>query len=360
MKKIIFLLSILMLFNIACHKKESGEKAGLQNPKEDQSYRTDTVKLKNVTEDLILNGEVSFDENSVVRVFPLVSGNVEDVKVSLGAYVKKGQSLVSIRSADVTNYIKDFEVDKSNLEIAKKNLQNVESLYKSGFSSETDYINSKQEFIKAQQSVARSQQVLRLYGGASKSDQPYFIVQAPISGYVVEKNVNTGQEMRPDNSSPMFTISNLSKIWILANVYETDISDIKLGQTVDVRTLSYPDKSFPGKISNISNVLDKNSRVMKVRVEMDNKDGFLKPDMFATIHLKLSQPGQMLSVPLKAIVFDNDKYFVVVDTGNKKYEKRSVEILKSTSEHVFLKGNLKSGEIVVTEGSLLLFNELNS
>ena len=242
----------------------------------------------------------------------------------------------------------------------KKNLQNVESLFKSGFSSETDYLNSKQEFLKAEQEVARSTQVLRLYGGASNSEKPYFYVHSPLNGYVVEKNVNSGQEMRPDNSNPMFIISNLSKIWILANVYETDIAEIKLGQEVDVRTLSYPDKSFVGKISNISNVLDKNSRVMKVRVEMDNKDGLLKPDMFATIHLKLKQPGKMLSVPLKAIVFDNDKYFVVVVKENKKFEKRMVEILKSTSDRVFLKGQLKAGEVVVTEGSLLLFNELNS
>ena len=120
MKNKFILLAMVLLVLGSCGKKEKHENGGLQNPKEEQSYKNDTVKLKNIEEDLVLNGAVSFDENNVVRIFPLVSGNVEDVKVSLGDFITKGQALASIRSADVTNYIKDYEVDKANLEIAKK------------------------------------------------------------------------------------------------------------------------------------------------------------------------------------------------------------------------------------------------
>ncbi|MDJ1467556.1 efflux RND transporter periplasmic adaptor subunit [Cytophagaceae bacterium DM2B3-1] len=359
MKKYFIFVSMLVL--AACSKPQAPQQTEKDTDEQTTStiYKTAVVSYTNAEAELVLNGEISFDESNVVRVFPLVSGNVETVKPQLGMYVQQGQELAVIKSADVTNYIKDYEVDKANLELAQKSLQNAETLYKSGFASETDYLTAKKEKEKAEQEASRSREVLRIYGGATKSDKPYFIVKAPIGGYIVEKNVNTGQELRPDNSEPLFVISNLKKVWVLANVYETDIASVKQGQEVTIKTLSYPDKTFTGKISNISNVLDQSSRVMKVRVEIENTDGLLKPDMFATVHLQLTQDEKMLAVPLKAVVFDNDDYFVII-TKDGKYEKRKVEILKNTSQKAFLKGDIKPGDTIVTEGSLLLFNELNS
>jgi cobalt-zinc-cadmium efflux system membrane fusion protein len=358
MKKLFFLLPVLI--GVACQPHEPvASPAGKTNNTEESLYKTDVVRFANAESELVLNGEVSFDESSVVRVFPLVSGNVSSVKTQLGAYVQQGQELAVITSADVTNYIKDYEVDKGNRELAKKTLQNAESLYKSGFASETDYLTAKKEYERAAQEASRSREVLRIYGGATKTDQPFYLVKAPISGYIVAKSINTGQELRPDNGEAMFIISNLKNVWILANVYETDIPTIHAGQPVEVKTLSYPDKVFQGTISNISNVLDANSRVMKVRIEMKNTDGLLKPDMFATVHLHLAQSEKMLAVPLKAVVFDNDSYFVII-SRNGKYEKHLVEVLKNTSKNAFLKGDLKPGDTVVTEGSLLLYNELSS
>jgi membrane fusion protein, heavy metal efflux system len=342
------------------NNKDNTEDINRQNDSTNtnNTYKLAEVQYSNSQDELTLNGEVSFDEDSVVRVFPLVSGKVEKVNVQLGSLVKRGQELAVIKSADVTGFVKDFEVNKANFEITKKNLKNTESLFQSGFASEGDLLSARQEHLKAEQELSRSREILRIYGGATKSDQPYFVVKAPISGYIVQKNLATGQELRSDNSNEMFMISNLRKVWVLANVYETDIAEVEMGQQVEIKTISYPDKTFKGTISNISNVLDKDSRVMKIRVEMDNAAGLLKPDMFATIHLHLAKSEKMLSVPLKAVVFDNDRYFVIVEKEG-KYEKRQVEILKNTSRSSFLKGNLKAGEKVVTEGSLLIFNELN-
>ena len=355
MKKIILFLALAGL--LACNKTEKPVQT-TENPASEKSiYKFASVTYANLEDELTLNGEVSFDEDSVVRVFPLVSGKVENVQTQLGAYVQRGQTLAVIRSADITGYIRDFEADKADMELAQKNFQNTEALYKSGFSSETDYLAAKKNLEKARQELARSTEVIKIYGGATQSDKPYFVIKAPISGYIVEKKVNTGQELRADNADPLFMISNLRKVWVLANVYEKDIAEIKSGQEVQIQTLSYPDQIFTGKISNISSVLDKNSRVLKVRVEMENKDGLLKPQMFATIHLQLARPDKMLAVPLKAIVFDNDEYFVVTEKDG-KYEKKAVRIVKTTSKNVFIKGDIKEGEQVVTEGSLLIFNEL--
>ncbi|RYF47089.1 MAG: efflux RND transporter periplasmic adaptor subunit, partial [Cytophagaceae bacterium] len=213
--------------------------------------------------------------------------------------------------------------------------------------------------------LSKSANILRIYGGSTAgTGQPYFSVKAPISGYIVEKNVNTGQDLRADNQDPLYTISSLQQIWVMANVYEQDIPEIKQWQPVDLQVLAYPDKTFRGVISNVSSVLDEQARVLKVRIVLDNKDGLLKPDMFATIHVHLpntsaGKGGKSLAVPQKAVVFDRDHYYVIVQTGKDKYEVREVNVMKNTTRFAFVKGgNLKPGDTVVTEGSLLVYNDL--
>ena len=248
----------------------------------------DSVRQVNPEGELTLNGTVTFDQDNVVRVFPLVSGNVEKASATLGTYVKKGQALATIRSGDISTYVKDFQADKSDLEVAEQNLKNISAQYKAGFASETDFLTAKNNLQKARDELSRSTNVLKVYGGDDNtSGQPYFTVRAPIAGYIVDKDVTAGQDLRSDNGDPLYTISSLQRVWVMANVYETDIPQVKQGQIVDIQLLAYPDKTFRGRIDNISSVLDKQARVLKVRIVIDNKEGLLKPDMFATIHVHL-------------------------------------------------------------------------
>ncbi|MBO0950339.1 efflux RND transporter periplasmic adaptor subunit [Fibrella forsythiae] len=328
------------------------------------SYLTDSVRRMNPENELVLNGTVTFDQDNVVRVFPLVSGNVEKANVTLGVYVKKGQDLAVIRSGDISNYVNNYQADKADLEVAQQAVKNTEAQYKAGFASQTDLITARNNLKKAQEELGRSTNVLRVYGGANANNgQPYFTVKAPISGYIVEKNVNTGQDLRSDNQNPLYTISSLQRIWVMANVYEQDIPQIKQGEAVDVQLLAYPDRTFRGHIDNVSNVLDEQARVLKVRIVLDNKEGLLKPDMFATIHVHIGNTGggmtgNSLAVPQKAVVFDRDHYYVVVQTGKDKYDVREVTVQKNTSRYAFVEGNIRPGETVITEGSLLLYNDL--
>lgn len=347
------------------HKNEETEKAPTSSADSSSSYLTDSVRMMNPEDELTLNGTVTFDQDNVVRVFPLVSGNVEKTNATLGAYVQKGQDLALIRSGDISTYTNDYQSDKSDLEVAQQQLKNVSAQYKSGFASETDFLTARNNVKKAQDELSKSSNILRIYGGSTAgTGQPYFSVKAPIAGYIVEKNVNTGQDLRSDNQDPLYTISSLQQIWVVANVYEQDIPEIKQGQSVDLQVLAYPDKTFRGTISNVSSVLDEQARVLKVRIVLPNKDGLLKPDMFATIHVHLpntmaNNGGASLAVPQKAVVFDRDHYYVIVKTGNDKYEVREVSVTKNTTRFAFVKGgNLKPGNTVVTEGSLLLYNDL--
>ncbi len=357
------LLAGLGLFTAACGPKTNTEKIPTSAADSTSSYLTDSVRRINPESELTLNGTVTFDQDNVVRVFPLVSGNVEKATVTLGTYVQKGQDLAIIRSGDVSNYVNDYQADKSDLEVAQQQLKNVSVQFKSGFASETDLLTAKNNLKKAQDELSKSTNILRVYGGSNTTGQPYFTVKAPITGFIVEKNVNTGQDLRSDNTNPLYTISSLQQIWVLANVYETDIPNIKQGEPVDVQVLAYPDKIFRGRIDNVSSVLDEQARVLKVRIVLDNKAGILKPDMFATIHVHLPTGGpdrNALAVAQKALVFDRDHYFVVVQTGKDKYAAREVTVIKNTTRYAFVKGDLKPGDIVVTEGSLLVYNDLTN
>lgn len=350
------------LIAVSCAKKKE-EQLPTSAADSTSSYLTDKVRRMNPEGDLTLNGTVTFDQDNVVRVFPLVSGNVQKTTVTLGAYVQKGQDLAIIRSGDISNYVNDYQADKSDLEVAQQQFRNTEAQFKAGFASQTDLLTARNNLKKAQEELGKSANILKVYGGSTEgSAQPLFTVKAPITGYIVEKNVNTGQDLRPDNQTPLYTISSLQQVWVIANVYEQDIPNIRLNAPVDIQVLAYPGRTFHGTISNISSVLDSEARVLKVRIVLPNPNGLLKPDMFATVRVHLPSAGsggQGLAVPQKAVVFDRDQNYVIVKTGPDKYDVRQVNVIKNTSRYSLVEGgNLKPGDVVVTEGSLMLYNDL--
>ncbi len=357
--KWVLLLPALALMSCQTEKK-------VEEPKTkdtDSAFRTDTVQLLNYEQELQFTGQISFDQKQVDRIYPMVSGNVLEVNAELGAYVRQGQVLAKLQSADISQYLKEYNTAKSNYDIAKRNADNVEQLYKTKFSSENDLVNSRKQLEIASSELERSSQVLKMYGtsssgSSSNGSQPLFTVKSPVSGYVVERNVNPNMQIRSDNGNSLFTISNLSDVWVLINIYESDIQSVKIGQMVNISTLAYPDKVFQGRIDNISQVVDNDSKVLQARVVLSNQGGLLKPDMFCTVKLHLEKPERFLAVNPKSVIFNEDKYFVIRDKGNGNYESVPVEVVKSTSKYSYLKGNLKDGDQVVTEGALLLFNEL--
>jgi cobalt-zinc-cadmium efflux system membrane fusion protein len=180
-------------------------------------------------DELSLSGEVSFDENKVVKVFPFTSGQVMEVKVSLGDKVSKGQTLAVLRSADVAGNYTDLTSTKADLAISKRQLEQAEYLYKNGISSERDYTEAKENYNKAVAANSKVQQQIAINGGGNTNASGSLVIKAPGDGYIVEKNITAGNFIRPDNSSSLFTISNMKDVWIWANVFETDIAKVKKG-----------------------------------------------------------------------------------------------------------------------------------
>jgi membrane fusion protein, heavy metal efflux system len=347
---------VIFLALFSCSKSEKPQEAETKDT--GSAFRTDSVSLRNFEEELQFTGSVSFDEKKVDKVYSFVSGKVVDVKADLGALIQKGQVLATVQSGDVSDVLKDQNTAKANYDIAKRNAENVEQLYKTKFSSENDLVTARKQLEIASSELERSTQVLKLYGGASSGKQPVFTVVAPEGGYVVQRNVNPDMQIRSDNADPLFTISNLSDVWVMINIYESDIQSVKQGQQVNITTLAYPDKVFTGKIDNISQVVDNDTKVLQARVVLPNPNGMLKPDMFCTIKLHIEKPEKLLAVNPISVIFNQDKYYVVKEIKKNEYKSVPVEIVRNTSKYMYIKGDLQHGDKVVTEGALMLFSEL--
>ncbi len=315
---------------------------------------TAPVTIEDIAETVKLNGKIIPNESKQAKVYALVSGKVKSLSVELGDYVKKGQQLAILQSTEVAGVANDVSLAASNVDIAKKNLESTQDLYKSNLATEKDLTSAKLEFNKASSELNRAKQVSAITGGFNAT----YILGAPISGNIIEKTITNNSEVRQDNSASLFTVADLSTVWVIASVYESDINKITIGDNVVVNTLSNPEKNYPGKIDKIYDVLDPASRTMKVRISMLNPMRELKPEMFATITVKGKPEGRMLSIPSKAVVMDNSLQYVIVKK-DKQLLIKPVQVQKRIGETSFITG-LQEGEQVVTNSQVFLYEALNT
>src|ERR1700730_2383631 len=348
---------LLISFFFSCGSRTEGE-AGKNDPVPDSVVRkvqTAAAITQELSDVIKLNGKIIPSEKMQAKVYALVSGRIRSVSVELGDYVRKGQALAVLQSSEVAGVTNDLSVSESNLAIAKKSMESIRELYQSNLATERDYINSQLEYNKARSELNRAKQVAAITGGNNSITQ----LNAPISGFVTEKTISNNSQIRQDNNNSLFTIADLSNVWIIANVHEGDINNIHLGDQVIVNTLASPDKDYTGTIDKIYNVLDPSTRTMRVRISMKNPNNELKPEMFATITVKGTSRRRLLSIPSMAVVLDNSKHYVIVQKDPKSLEIREVQIIKRVGDTSFVTG-LSEGERVVTNSEVFLFEALNT
>ncbi|MBY0425811.1 MAG: efflux RND transporter periplasmic adaptor subunit, partial [Cytophagales bacterium] len=225
-------------------------------------------------------------------------------------------------------------------------------------SSEKELITAKNELQKAESEFERIQKILKIYGEGNQNS--IYAVKAPIAGFIVEKNITENTQFRADNSGNIFTISNLDNLWAIANVYESNIANIKLGQDAIVTTMAYPNKHYEGKVDKIFNVLDAETRVEKIKIKMNNYDNILKPEMFAYVMVRYPEGIKMIQIPSQAIIFSNNKNYVVVYKGPCEVETREVTVYKNIKGYSFIASGLAEGEMVISNSQLIIFNTLNN
>jgi cobalt-zinc-cadmium efflux system membrane fusion protein len=320
-----------------------------------KSIRIDTARMQPVQNELRLSGKVTPNGGKVLKVYPLVSGYVQDIKVQLGDYVQKGQVLAVIHSAEIADYEKQLAQARTDQNVAEKNLKVAQDLYDSRLATEKDVVNAKGEVQKSAAEINRLNDLFTIY---RKGKGATYLVTAPISGYVIEKNINNNMEIRTDNSTNIFTISELDDVWIMANVFETDIAKIKEGYDANVVTVSYPDQPFHGKIDKIYNFLDPATKTMQVRISIDNKNMQLKPEMFATVYVTYQDQDQKVAIPSSAVIFDNSRNYVLVFKDKFNISVRQVEVAKATGNITYISSGLQPDEKVISKNQLLIYDAL--
>lgn len=354
--KSVFIITVLLgfFFSGCAHRKNVPEdKKNCLTTEMEKSITIDSVEYSEVEDQLKLTGKVTFDEEKVIKVYPVVSGIVTDVKAGIGDRVTKGQVLAEIRSSEMAGVANDVNIAKSDYELALKNFRAMEDMYKGGIASGREYSASQEDLQKAKSALDKANSISGIYGENSKT----FYVKAPISGVIVNKNVNPNMQIRSDYNDNLFTISDLKNLWVLANVFESDISKVRQNFEVEVTTLSYPDQIIKGKVDIVYDVLDDLTKVMKARIKLDNSQYLLKPGMFANVTLNYKEGIKKNEISSRAVIFDNSKNYVIVYRGKCDMEIREVNIYKVVDEKTYLESGLSVGEKVIVKNNLLVYDQ---
>ena len=340
------------------HQTETANRQAYIIP--DSLFRTleiDTVKTSVIKDAVKFNGIVDFNTDKVVNVFPLITGNVTDIKVMAGDYVHAGQVLGVVKSAEIANYNSALINAETNVRLTEKQLAQQKDLFSTGLASQIDVTNAEVNHEQALAAKTAAEKILSINGNDRNGE--YFI-KSPVDGFIVQKNVTNGMAIRSDNGTGLFTISDLNNVWVQANVYEANIGKVHEGDEVDVTTISYPDKVFKGKVDKLMNVLDPTSKVMKMRIVLNNPGYLLKPQMFATVTVNNSEHKQAISVPSGALIFDHSQYYVIIIKGKKDVQIRPVEVISINGQTSYIKSGLSPGEHVIGSDALLIYGSLNS
>jgi len=276
------------------------------------------------TPELKVTGTVSPDIARAVPVISLATGRVVETDARLGDTVKKGQVLLKVQSADISGAFSDYQKALADEELARTQLDRAKLLYDKGAISQNDLQIAENAEHKAKVDVSNTAEKLRVLGTPTL-DRPSGVVEirAPISGVITDQQVTNAAGVAGLGSPNPFTISDLTYVWVLCDVYENQLSNVRLGEEAEIRLNAYPDKVFSGRIDNIGPVLDPNIRTVKVRIEMRNP-GLMRPGMFveATFHSRAKEKRS--AVPAAAILHLHDRDWVYVPVEKDQFRRTEI------------------------------------
>ena len=304
-----------------------------------------------------LAGRLVWDEEHTVRVFPPFAGRVLKILARPGDAVRAGQSLAVLASPDFGQAQSDARRAEADLGLSEKNLARLRELNTAGVVPTKDVQAAEADQARASSELKRADARVRLYGSAGNVDQTLSLA-SPIAGVLVERNINPGQELRTDlqlSSSPaaMFVVTDPSRLWVQLEANESDLSQLRRGQVVKLRTGAWPDRLFEARIESIADFIDPASRTVKVRGDIDNRDRKLKGEMFVSAEVTGSDKP-MLQVPSKSVFLFGDRYYVFVAETSTRFRRVEVKIGADAGGSIAISSGLTEGQKVVVEGSLLL------
>jgi len=302
---------------------------------------------------LVVTGVVNPDITRTVPVISLASGRVVDIRARLGDTVRKGQLLMRVESADVSGAFSDYRKALADEVLARTQLDRAKDLYAHGAISLNDFQIAQDAEDKAKVDVETTEEHLRLIGNDPNHPTGIVDIVAPVSGVITDQEVTNAAGVQGLSSPNPFTISDLSDVWVVCDVYENDLPSVRLGEIADIRLNAYPDHVLKGRISNIGAILDPSIRTAKVRMEVRNP-GIMRPGMFATATFYALKKEVHAAIPASAILHLHDRDWVYMPADHNKFRRLEVvsgETLPNQMQEIL--SGLQPGQKVVTNALAL-------
>ena len=362
----IFLFFIWMGSVVGLHSGCTGQDAKIERFKKeafclDEAFKNEIEFVQpanvKVTEEIPLTGSVEPNPDKVVHFISLVSGVISNTYFSLGDEVTKGQVLADLRSTELSSLQAELKSLESKITLTEKRLESVQAMFDDGVSALKELMETQSELEILHSEKQKVDSNLALF--SASEEKGVFQIRAPTTGIITEKSISAGTQIS-GQGPPLFTVSDLSEVWIMVNVYATNVQSVEKGMPVDIRTLSYPDEIFSGEIAAIPQVLDNEAKVLKARVVLPNTNLRLKPGMLVDV-IALKRLGiEALSTPTQAIIFDNNQNYMVVYKSDCEIEIREIEILTKNKDHIYITKGLEENENVVFKNQLLIYEQIKN
>ncbi len=346
-------------------------------PSEWATLTIEPVKTKTFRAEYVTEGKVAVDEDRSTPVFSPYMGRVTKLLAKPGDSVKQGQPLFVIEAADTVQAQNDFitamtaqNKAKSALDLADIQYKRAKDLYDGRAIPLKDFQQAEATQVQAQNDMRSSvtaleaaQNKLRILGFTDEaikafqnkgSINPEITIYSPISGTVVQRKVGPGQYVNSGASDPVFVIGDLSTVWLIAFVRESDAASVNVGQDISVNVMALPGRPLNAKINYVSAAIDPSTRRLLVRATIDNKEGLLKPEMFANVTIYSAGDHPAPAVPKQALIYEGDQVRIWVAHEDKSVELRQIKTGLVNGDLVEVASNLKPGEQIVTKGSLFI------
>lgn len=308
-------------------------------------------------------GKVEANADRIAHVSPRISGKIVSVKASLGDSVAAGQALAVLDSVELGEALGRYHQSRTKLALAQSNMDRVKNLVEKKIAARKDILQAETDFKTAQTELHTDEERLSLYG-ISTSDlkgdghkKPFLPVRSPIGGIITEKHAIMGELSDPSKS--LYTVADLSSVWVLVDINEKDLAKVRKGQAAIVTVGAFPDLKLKGRITYIADLLNEATRTVKARIEVGNPGRKLKPEMFASVELALpSDTPPVLAVPEDALQELEGKKVLFVTEDGTEFEPRKVELGRASGGMAEVLSGLKEGERYAAKGSFLLKSEM--
>lgn len=330
--------------------KVEGDKVTLAEPDKASFLKTETVRQDDGSE-LRLPGRLVWNEDRTVRVFPQLGGRVQRIAVEVGTAVKLGQPLATLASPDFGLARAEVQKAIADRNLSRKALERSRELLAAGVVAQKDFEQAEADAARSSAEAERATRRMAVLGGDGDGT---YVLRSPLAGVVVERNLNPGQEFRPDQAGPpLFVVTDPASLWIQLDANEADVAGLKPGETFAIEAKQYPGELFRGTIRHVADFVDPDSRTIKVRGEVANGERRLKGEMFVTARIALPA-SNVLRVPAKAVFLLGDKRYVFVEESPGHYLRREVQAGAERDGWLAVTSGVAAGEKVITEGNLHL------